>query len=114
MGCPNFLASTTYNRRQTAISIKMCLNCLNPKITWKNTHHQNCTKAPAGDQCKFTGCTRNIWVCDEHKDDQANVAAIKNMKETAARQGWTLGMVSVMGRYHQLSPRLAKNISIVK
>ena len=65
MGCPNFLSSTTSNRRQTAISIKMCLTCLDPKVVYKSAHHQNCTKIPAGDQCKFTGCGRNIWVCDE-------------------------------------------------
>ena len=33
MGCPNFLSNTTENRKQMAISIKMCLVCLDPKVT---------------------------------------------------------------------------------
>ena len=43
-------------------------------------------------------------MCGVHKDDPANAAAVKKLKEAMARQGWTLGMVSVMGMSAVPSP----------
>ena len=97
MGCPNFLSVSFRNRSSIALSIKLCLNCLDPKITYTKNHNAACDKKVKAElQCKFQGCNRNVWLCDQHKHEPANAAVIKKMKETVARQGWTLGMVSVM------------------
>ena len=97
MGCPNFLSASFRNRASIALSIKLCLNCLDPKITYSKNHNAACDiKLKAELQCKSQGCKRNVWLCDQHKHEPANAVVIKKMKDTVARQGWTLGMVSVM------------------
>ena len=46
-------------------------------------------------------------MCVHHKDEPANAAYFKKLKEAMARQGWTLGMVSVLGRSSVPSPASA-------
>ena len=43
-------------------------------------------------------------MCRRHKDDPTNAAVISKLKEDMIRQGWTLGMVSVLGRSPVPSP----------
>ena len=70
---------------------------MDPEVTWSNTHYYDCVNnGVAEHECQFSGCSRSIWMCVVHKDDPTNAAVISKLKEAMIRQGWTLGMVSVM------------------
>ena len=69
-GCPNFVSDTCEGRVKLAEAIKLCRRCMDPEVTWSNSHYYDCiNNGVAEHECQFSGCSRSIWMCRRHKDD---------------------------------------------
>ena len=103
-GCPNFVSSTQQNRDYACYIANICKICLDPKVNNSADHLTKCSVAKeikAGRKtersCQVKDCNLSIWTCRDHKDDPANAVAIEMRKQSVVQQGWTMGMVTIMG-----------------
>ena len=105
--CPNFISMKTGGRVKLAFTAKICLGCLDPKITWTAAHNKSCPvrKKKSEHSCQDKKCFRSIWTCTfQHQNIPANAALIQKIKDMMAPKGVTMGMVTILGASPMASP----------
>jgi hypothetical protein len=77
--CPVYISFSTAKRKAVALKTGLCIQCLDPKVTFSRDHLNQCalSKKDQFYTCKSTGCRSHLWLCSRHKDSAQNKTALE-------------------------------------
>ena len=112
-GCPRYISMSVDERFKIACEANLCLRCHDPNYVYKvndQNHNQTCqilVKGKGKFSCKAQVCNRHLWICIQHKSD--NAGTLQNFKEEyQSRYNLEFGLAVVVPMFAKHSPKSPK------